>query len=699
MNNIHTVLKFVLSALRRGVTVGCQWLVGGTFLVSGLAKAIDPTGTALKLSEYLQYFGFAQFTDLTMAMAWLMALAEFALGLFVFFGHHRKMFVLAALAVLLVFTPLTLWLALTNAIDDCGCFGDAVRLTNWQTLGKNVVLLFATIWLSFCRKWMISPLVRGGYAFYFYYAMVIVVGLCALGSWRMPYIDFRPYRPGVDLRAMALGHREPAAEGADVEYRIVYAKDGVLQEFALDSIPDDDSGWEFVETREVRTAGAGADNRQAAQSALQLGVKESGNLMLLDDQTLDRTDEVLGDTGYVFLLLSPSLTMAIEHDLDRIESLYEYAMQHGYAFWCITEADARAVDDWRFRTGAEYPVLYADRQEIETMMRPNPGVMLLHDGVIMWKAHPSTIDIPGLTSATLSEQTYGQIVPIDRKRRVFALFVCFFAPLLLYLPLQIVYKLLHKDSTKMRKKIVAGNWKMNTTLQEGVALAEGLKAALAGKKVNCDVVVCTPFISVASVVNAVAGSIIGVGAEDCSEHDKGAYTGEVAANMVASTGAKYVILGHSERRQYHGENNAILVNKLNQALQNGLTPIFCVGEKKEERENGTFKAVIESQMEALYTLSAEDFAKVIVAYEPVWAIGTGLTATSQQAEEVHAAIRASIAKKYNQQIAEETSILYGGSCKASNAPELFAQPDIDGGLIGGAALKVETFMPIIEAWG
>ena len=250
----------------------------------------------------------------------------------------------------------------------------------------------------------------------------------------------------------------------------------------------------------------------------------------------------------------------------------------------------------------------------------------------------------------------------------------------------------------MRKKIVAGNWKMNTTLQEGVALAQGLKEALAGKKVNCDVVVCTPFISVASVAEAVKGSVIGVGAENCADHDKGAYTGEVSAAMVASTGAKYVILGHSERRQYYGETNEMLTTKVGLALANGLTPIFCVGEVKEERENGTFKAVIEGQMKALYGLSKEDFSKLVIAYEPVWAIGTGLTATSEQAEEVHAFIRESIAKVYGKETAEETSILYGGSCKGSNAPELFAQPDIDGGLIGGAALKVDTFMPIIEAW-
>lgn len=239
---------------------------------------------------------------------------------------------------------------------------------------------------------------------------------------------------------------------------------------------------------------------------------------------------------------------------------------------------------------------------------------------------------------------------------------------------------------------------MNTTLQEGVALAKGLDEALKGKTVNCDVVICTPFISIASVCAAIDTEKIGVGAENCADHTSGAYTGEVSAAMVASTGAKYVILGHSERRQYYGETNEMLTTKVELALAAGLTPIFCVGEVKEERENGTFKAVIESQMKALYGLSAEDFGKVVIAYEPVWAIGTGLTASSAQAQEVHAFIRESIKAVYGAEIADETSILYGGSCKGENAPELFAQPDIDGGLIGGAALKVETFMPIIEAW-
>ena len=251
----------------------------------------------------------------------------------------------------------------------------------------------------------------------------------------------------------------------------------------------------------------------------------------------------------------------------------------------------------------------------------------------------------------------------------------------------------------MRKKIVAGNWKMNTTLQEGVALAEGLKEALAGKTVNCDVVVCTPFISVASVVKAVEGSVIGVGAEDCSAHDKGAYTGEVSAEMVKSTGAEYVILGHSERREYYNETPEILKEKVDLALANGLKILFCIGESLEQREANEQNAVVKAELEgSVFHLSAEQFANIVIAYEPIWAIGTGKTATAEQAEEIHAYIRSVVAEKYGAEVAANTSILYGGSCKASNAPELFAKPDIDGGLIGGASLKVADFKGIIDAW-
>ncbi|RNC63476.1 triose-phosphate isomerase [Proteiniphilum sp. X52] len=251
----------------------------------------------------------------------------------------------------------------------------------------------------------------------------------------------------------------------------------------------------------------------------------------------------------------------------------------------------------------------------------------------------------------------------------------------------------------MRKNIVAGNWKMNKNLQEGVELAKELNEALKNKTVNCDVVIGTPFIHLASVANAVDTNKIGVAAQNCADKESGAYTGEVSAAMVASTGAKYVILGHSERRAYYHETPEILKEKVKLALANGLTPIFCIGEVLEEREAGKHFDVVKSQIEnSLFELSPEDFANIVLAYEPVWAIGTGKTATADQAQEIHAFIRKTLAEKYGREIAENTSILYGGSANAGNAKELFSNPDVDGGLIGGASLGVDKFMPIIEAF-
>lgn len=240
---------------------------------------------------------------------------------------------------------------------------------------------------------------------------------------------------------------------------------------------------------------------------------------------------------------------------------------------------------------------------------------------------------------------------------------------------------------------------MNKTLQEGLALAKELDAALAGVTPKCDVVIGTPFIHLASVTAAIDTNKIGVGAENCADKKSGAYTGEVSAEMVASTGAKYVILGHSERRAYYHETPEILKEKTLLALENGLTPIFCIGEVLAEREAGKQNEVVKAQIEgSLFNLSAEDFGKIILAYEPVWAIGTGKTATPAQAQEMHAFIRETIANKYGQEVADNTSILYGGSCNASNAKELFSNPDVDGGLIGGAALKADTFLAIIQAF-
>jgi triosephosphate isomerase len=258
---------------------------------------------------------------------------------------------------------------------------------------------------------------------------------------------------------------------------------------------------------------------------------------------------------------------------------------------------------------------------------------------------------------------------------------------------------LFKRKRQMRKKIVAGNWKMNMNLQDGVALAKEINAALVADKPNCGVIICTPFIHLASVAQVLDANIVGLGAENCADKEKGAFTGEVSAEMVKSTGAQYVILGHSERRQYYNETAETLKEKVQLALKNGLKVIFCIGETLEEREANNQNAVVLKELEgSVYNLSAEEWKNIILAYEPIWAIGTGKTATADQAEEMLAYIRSTVADKYGKDAAEDTTILYGGSCKASNAPELFSKPDIDGGLIGGASLKTADFKGIIDAW-
>ncbi|HCE47421.1 MAG TPA: triose-phosphate isomerase [Prevotellaceae bacterium] len=251
----------------------------------------------------------------------------------------------------------------------------------------------------------------------------------------------------------------------------------------------------------------------------------------------------------------------------------------------------------------------------------------------------------------------------------------------------------------MRKRIVAGNWKMNMNLQDGIKLATEVNDSLKADKPNCEVVICTPFIHLASVNGLLDKSLVKLGAENCADKASGAYTGEVSAEMVKSTGAEYVILGHSERRAYYGETAEILKEKVKLALANNLEVIFCIGEVLAEREADRQNDVVGAQLAgSLFDLTAEEFSHIVLAYEPVWAIGTGKTATAEQAEEMHAFIRRTIAEKFGAEAGENVTILYGGSCKPGNAKELFAKPDVDGGLIGGAALKADSFKGIIDAW-
>jgi len=251
----------------------------------------------------------------------------------------------------------------------------------------------------------------------------------------------------------------------------------------------------------------------------------------------------------------------------------------------------------------------------------------------------------------------------------------------------------------IRRKIVAGNWKMNTTSAEAISLVEGIVKQL-NNTTNVKVIICPPAVHLASIHSFLKDlPKLKLGAQNCSQHTAGAYTGEVSANMLHSVGCNYIIIGHSERRTYFNESNDQLVEKIKRALENDLSPIFCVGEKLEERNAAKHFEVVNHQLKSVLThFTAKDLQHLILAYEPVWAIGTGVTASSAQAQEMHAFIRKTISELFSADFANSLSILYGGSCNAQNARELFACPDVDGGLIGGASLKANDFCSIIASF-
>lgn len=250
----------------------------------------------------------------------------------------------------------------------------------------------------------------------------------------------------------------------------------------------------------------------------------------------------------------------------------------------------------------------------------------------------------------------------------------------------------------MRKKVIAGNWKMHNNLDETKLLINGIKEGLKNLDVKCDVIVCPTFTNLAIAAKELEGSSIKLGAQNMFYEDKGAYTGEISADMLLSVCVEYVILGHSERRTIFGETDEIINKKIVKALEKGLKPIFCIGETLEEREkNITFDVVKRQVVNGLKNVTAEQMKNVIIAYEPVWAIGTGKTATKEQAQEVHGYIRSILKELYNEQVANEVIIQYGGSVKPENAGELLSQPDIDGALVGGACLKADSFIDIIKA--
>lgn len=677
----------------------CRFVVALTFIFSGYVKAIDPLGTQYKLHDYLEVMRLAEYIPdyVTLGASVLLGGIEFSLGILLLFAIRRRLVSRLLLLFMAIMTPLTLWLAIDNPVEDCGCFGDAVKLTNWETFGKNVVLLAATILLAKRPLMMPRFISRSNQWIVVNYTVLFILVSSSISLYTLPLFDFRPYHIGANIRA---GMEIPeGAKQPKFETTFILEKNGQRKEFTLDNYPD--STWTFINSNTVQT--------------------EEGYVPPIHDfsiQTIDGgediTDSVLNYKGYSFLLISPHFENADDANFGEIDAIYEYSLDHGYPFYALTASTDKAIQQWRDITGAEYNCFLTDETTLKTIIRSNPGLLLLKDGTIIGKWSHNAL--PDLTykSPGLEDTEYGQAPEHSVTGRISKILLWYILPLLLLTFADRTWKFtqwirekehsnriyqLFKKKKNMRKKIVAGNWKMNMNLQDGIALAKELNETLTNEKPNCGVIICTPFIHLASIAQFLNQDVIGLGAENCADKEKGAYTGEVSAEMVKSTGAQYVILGHSERRGYYAETPEILKEKVLLALKNGLKVIFCIGESLEEREAGKQNEVVKAELEgSVFNLTEEEFKNIIIAYEPIWAIGTGKTATADQAEEIHAYIRSIIAEKYGQAVADDTTILYGGSCKASNAPELFAKPDIDGGLIGGASLKAADFMGIINAW-
>ena len=688
-----------MQKLRITVVNVCRFVLAATFIFSGYVKAIDPLGTLYKLKDYAAAMSLNGLLPdwALVGVAIALGALEFALGVFMLFAVRRHVVSRIMLAFMAAMTVLTLWIFVADPVKDCGCFGDALKLTNGETLLKNIVLSACAAIVAWRPVDMARFISRSNQWIVRYYTVAYIVITSVYCLYTLPIFDFRPYHVGMNIKQ---GMEIPeGAEQPEFESTFLLRKNGETREFTLDNYPD--STWEYVDTRTVQTKkGYEPPIHDFALTSCDTGE--------------DITEQVLTKKGYTFLLVSPRLAVADDSNFGDIDQIYEYAEENGADFYCVTASANDEIERWRDLTGAEYQFCNADETTLKTMIRSNPGLMLLKDGTIIGKwshnALPQTDDL----TAPLQQLTIGKAQNDSTTERLLIVLLTFFLPLS---ALTLADRLwawskwirnkqsnnrifnLFKTEKKMRKKIVAGNWKMNMNLQDGVALAKEINEALVADKPNCEVIICTPFIHLASVAGVLDSPVVGLGAENCADKAKGAYTGEVSAEMVKSTGAQYVILGHSERRQYYGETAEILKEKVDLALANGLKILFCCGETLEEREAEKQNEVVKAELEgSVFHLDAEAWKNIIIAYEPIWAIGTGKTATSDQAEEMLAYIRSTVAEKYGAEAAEETSILYGGSCKASNAPELFSKPNIDGGLIGGASLKCADFKGIIDAW-
>lgn len=420
--------------IRQGLAYTSRALLGIVFLFSGAAKAVDPMGGAIKIGEYLSAFGLDQLQWLAVPFSINLASVEFTLGTCMLLGVYRRYASILTLLMMLFMTPLTLYLALYNPVADCGCFGDVLVITNWQTFYKNLVLLIAAI-IAFRYNQYAKP----GYSFKAYwfvaiYSYLFCVGFSMRNYWHLPILDFRPYQVGVNIpQQMSIPDDAPQDEYL---YTFIYEKEGVQREFTLENVPADDSTWTFVSSE--------------SKLIKQGYVPPIHDFMLLTFEGEDKTEELLSDTTTLFLLIAPKLETANEERIDEINNVYDYAREHKLKFYCVTGSDEEATHVWTDYTGAEYPFLFADETMLKTMIRANPGLILLKQGTILQKWHYNDIPAEETLAQTVASCLQGS--QKDKKEgQVITNLLTFTLPLLLvrlYGRKKLLYHILKKGKKK-----------------------------------------------------------------------------------------------------------------------------------------------------------------------------------------------------------------------------------------------------------
>lgn len=415
----------------------CRFLLAGMFIFSGFVKAVDPLGFFYKIQDYLTAFGMSSWfpSYLPLLFAVILSAVEFSVGVFLFFGIRRKLSATLVLLLMGFMTPLTLYLALANPVSDCGCFGDAWVLTNWQTFGKNVVLLAAAIAVARNRKLLVRFITRKMEWMISMYTILFVFALSFYCLQYLPVLDFRPYKIGVNIKS---GMEIPEGARPSVfESRFILEKNGKRQEFTLDNYPD--STWTFVETRTL--------------------LKEKGYEPPIHDFSMmsvetgeDLTDSVLSDKGYTFLLVAHRIENADDSNIDLINEIYDYSVEHGYGFYALTSSPEEEISSWREKTGAEYPFCQMDDITLKTIIRSNPGLLLLKDGTILNKWSANNLPDEYVLNDRLEKLEIGQQKQENNFHTVGYILLWFVIPLSLVLGVDLLVVKRREKNRKLSRK-------------------------------------------------------------------------------------------------------------------------------------------------------------------------------------------------------------------------------------------------------